>query len=269
MGSVIRFVVILLIVFGVVLFAMRPDLLEDVWLWIVGLIGLIIKLFERAWDFIQEKVDPKPEHIPLPFGAATAQPMAFVPRKESARRSSDNRTIEDFPKPAFTGITMELKRMQDDGNSTLGVLSLNGEFYCYTLEDTYRDVKLKGKTRIPAGEYIVDFNEHLTNMTKRYRESEFSSEWFTYHLHLKNVPGFEGVYIHNGGTHEHTDGCILVSTDYIERTDTAPLTLTNSRNTYKNLYIKLKQHLDAGMRVRIVIQDEPTQCLTPCYHERE
>ncbi|MFT6998620.1 MAG: hypothetical protein ACJAQ4_002382 [Cryomorphaceae bacterium] len=258
MTSALRFVIILLLVFGVVLFAKRPDLLQDVWLWIIGLIGLIVKLFERVWDFIEEKFKPKPEPIPLVAVNTTAQPMAFQPNPAAAQRSSDNRTIEDFPKPVFKGITMELKRMQDDGNSTLGVLSLNGEFYCYTLEDTHRDVKLKGKTRISAGEYVIDFNEHLTNMTKRYRESEFSSEWFTFHLHLKNVPDFEGVYIHNGGSHEHTDGCILVSTDYVEKTDHAPLTFTNSRNTFKRLYIKLKQHLDAGIRVRIIIRDEPT-----------
>ncbi|MCZ4410318.1 DUF5675 family protein [Cryomorphaceae bacterium 1068] len=259
MTSLIRFFVILIVVFAVVLFAMRPDLLEDVWLWIVGLIGLIVKLFERAWNFIEEKIKPKNELIPATVGAGTVRPQTPKRPAESARRSSDNRTIEDFPKPKFQGITMELKRLQDDGASTLGVLSFDGEFYCYTLEDTYREVKLKGETRIPAGEYMLDFNEQLTNMTKRYRESEFFSEWFTYHLHLKNVPGFEGVYIHNGGHHAHTDGCILVSTDYIEKTENAPVTLTNSRNTFKNLYIKLKQHLDAGVRVRIVIENEPTR----------
>lgn len=258
MGSVLRFVVILLVVFGIVLFAMRPELLEDVWLWIVGLIGLIVKLFQRVWDFIEEKFKPKPEAIPLAAANPAVGAMAFRPNPACAQRSSDNRTIEDFPKPVFKGVTMELKRLQDDGASTLGVLSIDGEFYCYTLEDTHCEVKLKGETRIQAGEYMVDFNEHLTNMTKRYRESEFFSEWFTFHLHLKNVPNFEGVYIHNGGTHEHTDGCILVSTDYIEKTESAPLTFTNSRNTYKRLYIKLKQHLDAGIRVRIIIRDEPT-----------
>jgi hypothetical protein len=257
MSSVLRFIIVLLVVFAVVLFAMRPDILEDVWLWIVGLIGLIIKLFERAWDFIESKFNPKPE--PIPVGAATANPLPFVPPVQSAHRSSDNRTIDDFPKPTFKGVSMELKRLQDDGTSTLGVLSFDGEFYCYTLEDTFRAKKVVGETRIPAGEYMVDFNKHLTNMTKRYRENEFFSEWFTFHLHLKNVPGFEGVYIHNGGHHEHTDGCILVSTDYVEKTDDKPVTFTNSRNTFKNLYIKLKQHLDAGVRVRIVIQDEPTR----------
>jgi hypothetical protein len=259
MNSVVRFIIILLVVFAVVLFAMRPDILEDVWLWIVGLIGLIIKLFESAWQFMEEKFKHKAEPVPIPAAVAGARAMPFVPSPQSAQRSSDNRTIEDFPKQKFDGVTIEVKRLQDDGVSTLGALSIDGDFYCYTLEDTYRAKKLKGETRIPSGEYMLDFNRHITKMTQRYRDGEFYSEWFTFHLHLKNVPGFEGVYIHNGGHHEHTDGCLLVSTDYTEKTDDQPVTFTNSRNTFKNLYIKLKQQLDKDIQVRMFIRDEPTR----------
>lgn len=258
MSSFIRFLLILGIVFAVVLFAMRPDILGDVWLWIVGLIGLIVKLFERAWNFLEEKFKPKVEPVPAAVGMVASKQMPFVATNPppAAHRSSDNRTVDDFPMPAFTGITLELKRLEDDGASTLGALSIDGQFFCYTLEDTFRERKLKGETRIPKGEYMVDFNRHVTKMTQRYRDSEFYSEWFTFHLHLKNVPGFEGVYIHNGGNHGDTDGCILVSTEYVARTGSSPLTFTNSRNTFKKLYIKLKQNLDAGIRVRILIQDE-------------
>jgi hypothetical protein len=254
MDSIVRFFFILIIVFAIVLFAMRPDILEDVWLWIAGLIGLIIKLFEKAWDYLESKFKPEPADV---MGRSTVeQPFVDKPRATTPSGNEDRRTIEDFPKPQFRGITLELKRLKDDGQSTLGALSIDGEFYCYTLEDTYREKKLKGETRIPAGEYVLDFNRHLTKMTQRYRESEFYSEWFSFHLELKNVPGFAGVYIHNGGHHAHTDGCILVSTDYIEKTDTSPVTLTNSRNTFKDLYIKLKEELDRGVRVRIIITNE-------------
>ncbi len=54
MSSVLRFIIILLVVFAVVLFAMRPDILEDVWLWIVGLIGLIDPPRPEAIDAVAE-----------------------------------------------------------------------------------------------------------------------------------------------------------------------------------------------------------------------
>jgi len=259
MGSVVRFIIILLIVFALVLFAMRPDILEDVWLWITGLIGLIVKLFERVWNFLEKKFKPQTTSVPAVASGGSVAEFRPGPVAPSASRSFDNRTIEDFPRPKFNGITLELKRLRDDGTSTLGALSIDGEFYCYTLEDTHRDKKLKGETRIPAGEYPVEFNRVLTKMTQRYRDSEFYSEWFTFHLELKGVPGFAGVYIHNGGHHGHTDGCILVSTDYVEKTEDSPVTLTNSRNTFKDLYIKLQEKLNLGIRVRILIQNETDQ----------
>ena len=45
---------------------------------------------------------------------------------------------------------------------TIGRLSVRGEFFCNTLEDTVRDLtkteKVYGKTAIPAGTYEVSMN---------------------------------------------------------------------------------------------------------------
>lgn len=93
---------------------------------------------------------------------------------------------------------MELKlvRKQFTNDSTIGELSVNGKFECFTLEDRVRAVKIKGETAIPLGAYEV-----VVTFSNRFRKP--------LPLFL-NVPGFEGVRIHAGNTKKDTEGCILV-----------------------------------------------------------
>jgi hypothetical protein len=91
---------------------------------------------------------------------------------------------------------LQVKRIDLTDESTIGELSLNGQFECYTLEDKVRPVKIAGKTAIPAGRY-----EMIINFSQRFRR-ELPL--------LLNVPDFEGVRLHPGNTDEDTEGCILV-----------------------------------------------------------
>ena len=82
MGSVVRFILILIVVFAVVLLAMRPDVFDDIWLWITGLIGLIVKLFEKAWNFLKTKFNPEPAAVPaaaVPQHSFQKQPEVRTP----------------------------------------------------------------------------------------------------------------------------------------------------------------------------------------------
>jgi len=36
---------------------------------------------------------------------------------------------------------IQLHRLRDDGKSTIGTVMVNGEFNCFSLEDTHREVK--------------------------------------------------------------------------------------------------------------------------------
>jgi len=98
-----------------------------------------------------------------------------------------------------------LNRNTKTDKSTIGDLSINGKFECFTLEDVERDKKVYGKTAIPKGRYEVTLT--MSNRFKKVLPL------------INNVPGFEGIRIHSGNTAEHTEGCVLLgitkSTDFV------------------------------------------------------
>jgi hypothetical protein len=82
--------------------------------------------------------------------------------------------------------------------STIGDFSINGEIFCYSLEDKYRadGIKVYGKTAIPCGTYevVIDWSGRFKRLMP----------------HVLGVPGFEGIRIHKGNCAEDTEGCILL-----------------------------------------------------------
>jgi hypothetical protein len=116
---------------------------------------------------------------------------------------------------------LHLKRLHRTDKSTIGELTIDGKFECYTLEDIERDVKIKSETAIPKGTYKVIINQ--SNRFKRLMPL------------LLNVPNFEGVRIHAGNTNHDTEGCILVGRtrgiDFIGQ----------SRKAYDSLFKKMQE----------------------------
>ena len=79
---------------------------------------------------------------------------------------------------------------------TFGSLFVDGRWFCFTLEDIMRDVKIPNETAIPMGTYAVALSpsERFHRLLPR----------------LLNVPNFTGILIHGGNTTADTSGCILV-----------------------------------------------------------
>ena len=122
-----------------------------------------------------------------------------------------------------------VKRLHKTDTSTIGELSINGLFECYTLEDVERPVKIKNETAIPKGTYKVIINQ--SNRFKRLLPL------------LIDVPGFEGVRIHSGNSNHDTEGCILVgrtrSKDFIGQSRKAFEKLFKKMQAAKNITITI------------------------------
>jgi hypothetical protein len=124
---------------------------------------------------------------------------------------------------------LEVKRTTFTDKSTIGELSIDGESFCYTLEDVVRKEKIFGETAIPAGTYKIEFT--------------FSPHFQRILPHLIDVPDYEGVRIHPGNTDADTEGCILVgstkSVDFIG----------NSRTTFELLWDKIHDQKDITISI--------------------
>ena len=129
-------------------------------------------------------------------------------------------------------------------NYTIGKMSIDGIYFCDTLEDVNRDSNLNGKfdngeikvfgdTCIPKGIYnvIVSFSPKFKRDLPR----------------LLNVPSFEGILIHAGNTINDTHGCILVGENKVKGQ------VINSRKYESIIVEKCKDTIKRGEKITIEI----------------
>lgn len=128
---------------------------------------------------------------------------------------------------------MELKlpRFSGGDEATLGLLHVDGKFFCYTLEDQFNEPKVPGETRIPPGRYQITLRDE-GGMTQRYEKR------FDFHigmLWIRDVPDFKFVYIHTGNNDDHSEGCILVGDGQFQNV-TERGQVSSSVSAYTRLY---------------------------------
>ncbi|WP_312716829.1 DUF5675 family protein [Sphingobacterium multivorum] len=136
---------------------------------------------------------------------------------------------------------LTLKRVRQGNNSTLSELYINGRFQCYGLEDTVRDVKIKGRTAIPAGTYTLGLNR-VGGMNTAYKKR--FPDMHQGMIEIRTIPNFSLVYIHIGNTHEDTEGCLLVGTYFHKRND--DWGVYQSADAYKQLYATIIEQVKIG-----------------------
>lgn len=97
-----------------------------------------------------------------------------------------------------------VKRFFKGDKYTIGRMFLDGEYFCDTMEDVVRPdgVKVYGETAIPAGIY----NCKITYSPRFKKDLPL----------IMDVPGFEGVRIHNGNSEKDSTGCILVGENKVK-----------------------------------------------------
>ena len=101
-------------------------------------------------------------------------------------------------------ILVDRYERSNNGRATIGRLSVDGQYECFTLEDRIREIhgvpveqwKIKGQTAIPQGRY------------------KLTLVWSPKHACMvplvNDVPGFSAIEIHWGNTDVDTEGCLLL-----------------------------------------------------------
>ena len=126
---------------------------------------------------------------------------------------------------------IDVDRFISDEDTTISRVMVDDRFVCFGLEDEYREEKIVGETRIPAGTYQVTlrteggFNQRYAN---RFREFHRGM------LHIRDVPNFEFILIHCGNTDKNTSGCLLVGTQ--ANTDPGNMSVISSTIAYRKFY---------------------------------
>ncbi|MGN7887417.1 DUF5675 family protein [Dyadobacter sp. 22481] len=143
-----------------------------------------------------------------------------------------------------------LTRQQQGKESTLGILSVDGIFNCFVLEDTdrglgakmplstIRGLKVMGKTAIPTGRYRVEIT--------------YSPRFKKKLPILIGVPGFSGIRIHAGNWAKDTDGCLLPGRSW--KKQVGNYMVTESRNAALDLQTDIGAAILLGEEVWITVQ---------------
>jgi len=149
---------------------------------------------------------------------------------------------------------MEIKQLRylSKDDYSLSVFIINNSFFCTVLEDEKRNVKIKGETRIDAGEYFLGIRKEITPLTQKYLDDK-RLPFFERHIEVLNVPKFVGVYIHIGNTDDDTDGCILVGQKPVSLQEENKI--IDSVKTYTAFYSIVYPKLEAGEKVKLIIKD--------------
>lgn len=151
---------------------------------------------------------------------------------------------------------MELKvhRKYRKADYTIGLLYIDGEFFCNTLEDRDRwlkqtddisrikAVKVPNKTAIPIGRYNVSMDV----ISPKYSQIKFYQDLCNGKVpRIMDVPGFEGILVHAGNDASATSGCLLVGRNKVVGK------VLESRATFTELYKRMKKAHDAGEEITI------------------
>lgn len=135
-------------------------------------------------------------------------------------------------------------RYNSDSDHTNGLMLIDKEFQCYTMEDEFRRDKVMGETRIPDGIYPVGLRIE-GGFHNKYK-SKYGS-WHKGMLEIKKVENFKYVLIHIGNDDDDTAGCLLVGSG----NNNGANFINGSEDAYKKIYPKIRNALNRNEKVTI------------------
>lgn len=151
---------------------------------------------------------------------------------------------------------LTLDRRYKKQDYTIGVLYVNGKFFCNTIEDTDRGLsdsdsieqilkkKVYAKTAIPTGKYKIPMNTVSPKFSRKEYYRKFCSGRLT---RILNVKGFDGILIHRGVNASSTAGCIIVGRNTVKGA------VTDSQECFEGLYKLLDEANKQGEIIEIEI----------------
>ena len=115
-------------------------------------------------------------------------------------------------------MNLELLRFSSTKDSTSGILSKINEdgskdFLAYTIEDPYREKKVKHITRFADGRYQIKFRS-VGGFHSRYLK-RYGADYHKGMLELQDVKGYSDeeykyVLIHSGNSAKSSSGCVII-----------------------------------------------------------
>ena len=147
---------------------------------------------------------------------------------------------------------LKLVRISSQVDSTNGILYIDDEFACFTLEDEQREIKVQNETAIPLGIYQIEFRTvggFHTKYAKRFSDIHEGM------LELQDVPNFKYILIHCGNTDEHSAGCILLGDSQENNVLLKDGFIGKSTQAYKRVYPRIAKALKNNEKVEIEIVD--------------
>lgn len=154
---------------------------------------------------------------------------------------------KNLPKAAKKDLILQVVLHDETVNCSLSKLYVDGKFFCWVLEDGYRQIKVAGETRIPPGRYGV-VRRHQGSFAQKYK-----ARWgHLYGFEIVGVPDFKHILIHIGNDAQDTRGCLLVG-ERVDKNGTE-FVLRESTQAYDRLYNLLRSAFEGGGRVFIEIE---------------
>lgn len=243
------FLLLFIAVFAVfiLLLFFNPQLLDQIWLWMIGLAGSIIGLFRNLYDQLLQLLQRT--------GVLSKNPTTEE-AETTSDEAMDNRTntlpTSSHPNNCYS-TTVSLHRFMNDGETTLGMLFVNQQLICYTLEAGKQASNTHLPFRIPAGTYVFGFHKTETPLTTIYRQQY---NWFSSHLVIQDVPGFDTVFLYLGEPENRHQGCVQIADSL--NNESLSNSLADSIKAYQRLYEKVTEITNKGEQLHISVYDEAT-----------
>jgi hypothetical protein len=143
-------------------------------------------------------------------------------------------------------VHIQVFRVRFHETRTVGQLYINGELFCFTLEDKVREVpgqpvekwKVQDETAIPTGTYNVVLE----------RSPKFGPDTIT----LQGVPGFKYIRMHSGNTEDHTEGCLIVG---YKLNDDGTIKFGTTKSALADLKAIVKRAIESNEKVTLELRN--------------